>query len=255
MNKILITLAAALSLSTLPSTSAEPLGELIQPVDHAKVLKDPDWFIWGGSLCKDDQGTYHLLYARWPKKSTFLGWLTHSEIARATCDSPHGPFIHQDTILPARDPKFWDGSATHNPTVKRFKGKYYLYHIGNSGNGKVTRGYNFSHRNSNRIGVAVADHPSGPWKRFDTPLLDVSDDPKAPDALCVNNPAVAEMPDGRYLMIYKAVARQKPLPFGGPVYHMAAIAEKPEGPFVKQARAHLPLREIRLPRRGPLYLA
>ena len=32
------------------------------------------------------------------------------------------------------------------------------------------------HRNHQRIGVATADHPGGPWTRRDTPLLDVGPD-------------------------------------------------------------------------------
>lgn len=30
------------------------------------------------------------------------------------------------------------------------------------------------------------------------------------------------MPDGRYLLLYKAVAARNPLPFGGPVTHLTA---------------------------------
>ena len=38
------------------------------------------------------------------------------------------------------------------------------------------------YRTNQRIGVAVADNPAGPWQRFEKPVLDVSEDPTAPDA-------------------------------------------------------------------------
>jgi hypothetical protein len=134
-------------------------------------------------------------------------------------------------VLSARGSQYWDGLCTHNPTVHRFGKRYYLYYMGNTGDGKITDKLNFTHRNNQRIGVALADRPEGPWKRSDHPLIDVT--PNSQDALCLNNPSVTEMPDGRYLMIYKAVGNKNPLPFGGPVVHLAAIAKTPEGPFTK----------------------
>jgi hypothetical protein len=38
-------------------------------------------------------------------------------------------------------------------------------------------------------------------------------------------------------MIYKAVTDRKPLPFGGPVVHVAATSERPTGPFAKHPAA------------------
>jgi hypothetical protein len=55
------------------------------------------------------------------------------------------------------------------------------------------------------------------------------------------------MHDGRYLIVYKAVAKHEKLPFGGPVTHQAAIADTPLGPVTKirrrifyQEGAHFP---------------
>ena len=91
----------------------------------------------------------------------------------------------------------------------------------------------WDHRNHQRIGVAVADAPEGPWKRFDQPVLDVS--PGAWDSLLVSNPTVTDTPDGRYLMIYKGVG-EGPAPFGGRVLHGAAWADSPLGPFKKDPK-------------------
>jgi hypothetical protein len=67
-------------------------------------------------------------------------------------------------------------------------------------------------------------------------MVDVSADPDAPDSLVATNPTVARRPDGGVLMIYKAVGRKRPLPFGGPVVHLTATADSPTGPFTKQLK-------------------
>jgi hypothetical protein len=211
-------------------------AEWVQPVPLTARMVDPDHYIWCGSMVRGDDGKYHLYYSRWLRKLGFNAWVTHSEIAHAVGESPAGPFRHSDVVLPARGKEFWDGLCTHNPTVLRTGGKYYLYYMGNTGDGKVMKELNWDHRNHQRIGVAVADSPRGPWKRFDKPLVDVSQDPGAPDALVANNPAVTERPDGGFLMVYKAVGKQRPMPFGGPVVHLTATSDSPTGPFVKQLR-------------------
>ena len=91
---------------------------------------------------------------------------------------------------------------------------------------------NWTHRNSQRIGVALADSPDGPWLRFDRPLLEPT--PGFHDALCCANPSVTERFGGGYLMVYKAVDDKGRLPFGGPVSHCVATSESPRGPFEKR---------------------
>jgi sucrose-6-phosphate hydrolase SacC (GH32 family) len=204
---------------------------MLQPVPATAKFSDPDFNIWCGSAIKGDDGKFHLFYSRWPRKLGHLAWVTHSEIAHAVSDSPFGPWKHRDIALPARGTNFWDGSCTHNPTVIRFGGKFYLYYTGNYGDGVVGKSLNWTHRNHQRIGVAVADSPNGPWTRFDKPLVDTT--PGFHDALCCNNPSVAVRPDGGVLMVYKAVGDKGKLPFGGPVVHCVATSDSPTGPFKK----------------------
>ena len=223
--------------TTPDTTSPVPnVSKWLQPLKESSIFSDPDYEVWCGSPVEDDNGKFHLFYSRWPRSEGHDAWVTHSEIARAVSDSPYGPFHHVEVVLPARDPKYWDGQCTHNPTVVRIGSKYYLYYMGNTGDREKTKGLNWQHRNNQRIGVAVADKPEGPWTRFDKPLLDVSPDPAAPDALALNNPSVTVRPDGGILMIYKAIARKNPLPFGGPVVHLTATATDPLGPFTKRLR-------------------
>lgn len=203
-------------------------------VAEYSIFENDSLFTWCGSPVKGKDGKYHLFYSRWNKKYSFNAWVTHSEVAHAVSDKACGRYKFSDITLPARGPAFWDGHYTHNPTIHFFNGKYYLYYTGNYGDGvNVKNGLNMSHRNHQRIGVAIANSPYGPWIRSDKPLIDVSADSTAHDALMVANPSVTRMRDGRYLMVYKAVAKRKPLPFGGPVVHLCAIADKPDGPFVK----------------------
>lgn len=204
---------------------------LLQPVPTTAKFSDPDFNIWCGSAIRGDDGKFHLYYSRWPRKLGHLAWVTHSEIAHAVSDSPFGPWKHHDAALPARGTNFWDGSCTHNPTVIRMGGGFYLYYMGNYGDGVLGKSLNWTHRNHQRIGVAVADSPNGPWQRFDRPLVDTT--PGFYDPLCCNNPSVAVRPDGGCLMVYKAVGDKGKLPFGGPVFHCVATSDNPTGPFRK----------------------
>lgn len=226
-------------------------GELAK----SSVLASDTMTIWGGSLVKGEDGLYHLFYSRWPKHLGWV-WVSHSEIAHAVSDSPYGPFQFKDVALPDRGEGFWDGKCTHNPTIHKFGGKYYLYYMGNTGDKKVMgvpgkEKLNWVHRNNQRIGVAVADNPNGPWERFDQPLIDVSSDTLAHDALMTSNPSVCQMTDGKILMVYKAVGKKFPLPGGGPVVHLVAIADSPIGPFKKYPNPVFTFKGERFPAEDP----
>lgn len=212
------------------------LAKALQPTPDTAKFAEPGCYVWCGSAVRGDDGKYHLFYSRWPQRLGHNAWVTHSEIAHAVADSPFGAFRPVGVALPRRGAEYWDGLCTHNPTVLRAGDKYYLYYMGNTGDDKAMESLNWEHRNHQRIGVAVADSPNGPWKRFDHPLIDVDADPKAPDSLVTTNPSVARRPDGGFLMIYKAVGRQRPLPFGGPVVHLVATSDSPTGPFMKRSK-------------------
>lgn len=224
-------------------------------VSHQSIFRNDSLSIWGASLVKGEDGLFHLFYSRWPR-SLGWAWVTDSEIAHATSESPFGPFTFQDVALERRGVSHWDGWCTHNPTVHAFEGKYYLYYMGNTGDGDIVSSpgkpkLNWNHRNQQRIGVAVADHPSGPWKRFDKPVLDISPDSSAYDALMTSNPSIYQRPDGGYLMIYKAVGKHHALPQGGPVVHMVATSDHPTGPFKKYEKPIFTFEGERFPAEDP----
>ena len=210
------------------------LSQWLQPVPASAIFEAPDWCIWCGSMVRDEKGTCHLFYSRWPRTLGHAAWVTHSEVARAVSDNPLGPYKHVEVVLPARGATYWDGSCTHNPYVVRVGTKYCLFYMGNYGDGVVETPLNWTHRNHQRIGVAIADSPEGPWTRPARPTVDVSPEVDAPDALVTNNPAACARPDGSVLLVYKAVGRKSSLPFGGPVVHLVATATNPAGPYAKR---------------------
>ena len=221
--------------------AAEPeldLSARVQPVPLDAKFADTNYFIWCGAPVKGDDGRYHLFYSRWPVKNPdgfAPGWAIHSEIAYAVANKPFGPYHFVNVALAARGTnpvtgeKFWDADMTHNPNIVMLNGKFLLYYIGNYGDGKYV-----THRNHDRIGVSIADKPEGPWRRFDKPIIDVSADPTAFDSLCVANPAAAVRPDGSLLVIYKAVPIVPGKPMGGNVRWGVALADNPEGPYVRK---------------------
>ncbi|MBK1876973.1 glycoside hydrolase family protein [Pelagicoccus mobilis] len=224
-------------------------------VSRGSVFKHEDKSVWGGSLVKGEDGLYHMFYSRWPKDIGWA-WVTHSEIAHAVSESPFGPFEFKDVALPVRGAEHWDGLCTHNPTIHKFDGKYYLYYMGNTGDGQIVgvpgkHKLNWLHRNNQRIGVAVADSPEGPWKRFDTPVLDISPNDDAIDSLMTSNPSICRGPDGRFLMVYKAVGKEVELPKGGPVVHGIATADSPTGPFTKFEKPIFTFEGERFPAEDP----
>lgn len=201
-------------------------SDMMQPASrHSAFDRGPEYYVWCGSCVRGDDGMYYLYYSYWPRQLGFEGWVIASRIGCAQSERSTGPFEPVGDALPPAG-RGWDRDCTHNPTVIRHGGRYYLYYMGNFGDGTF-----WNHRNNQRVGVAWADHPLGPWMRLEKPVMDVT--PGAHDCLMTSNPTVACMPDGRFLMIYKAVSDRDELPRGGPVVCGAAFAEHPLGPFVR----------------------
>ena len=235
----IVLLCSLCSVSGMAAATAElDLGARVQPLPIANRFTEPGYHVWCGSPLRTADGRYYLFYSRWPEAATFHpGWAIRSEIAYAIADRAEGPYHPVNVALPARGAVFWDGSSTHNPTVIQVGTRFALFYTGNTGNGSY-----WIHRNNQRIGVALADKPEGPWTRFDHPIIEVSNDPTAFDALCVANPAACLRPDGSILLHYKGVAKDPTKePKGGVVRYGAALAERPEGPYTKvPSRIFLP---------------
>lgn len=229
------------TLKAAEHTQASHTGRVVQqgpkPFGPRHSFKEKGWHVWCGDIVQDQAGLYHLFYCRWPASEGYEGWVTHSEIARAVGTSLDEDFTFESTVFDRSNSKErWDSHCFHNVTVRQFGDKYYLYYMGNTGDGTW-----WGHRNRQRIGVAVADSPAGPWKRLDHPVLDVS--PDSWDGLMVSNPTVTDTVDGRYVMIYKGVSTAEDIA-GGRVLHGIAWADSPLGPFVKTPKPILDFGKI-----------
>jgi len=215
-------LFVGLSLATCARGEPAPLdiGAMVQPLDEWGVYRVEGYSTWGPQVTKGQDGKYYLVHSRWPKTGK---WFTHSEIALAVSDTPEGPYTHHSVLLTGRGEGYWDEAVAHNPKIKHFEGKYYLYYISGKKQTELTW-----YRVTQKIGVAVADKITGPYIRVDEPALS----PSPPLYNLAVNPGITRMADGRYLMIAKGEIR--PVAGGEPKPQRIqgmAISGTPEGPF------------------------
>lgn len=213
------------------------LKERMLPVKKNSGFRMEGYWVWCGSVIKAE-GRYHMFASRWPKTQPMHpGWIFSSEIVRAVSDTPEGPYEFAEVVLPARGPEYWDGRMTHNPCIRKRGNQYVLYYIGTTHpfpepetTVKHEDAIVVVCRANKRIGIATADHITGPWTRYDKPVLDVR--PGHFDNLLVSNPAPCINADGSVLMIYKSRSYKKP-PYVGELHGSmqlgAAAADSCEG--------------------------
>jgi alpha-L-fucosidase len=177
-------------------------------------FRDTNYWIWCGSVTRGNDGKYHMFASRWPHGLSFgPHWLSNSEIVHAVSETPEGPFTFSEVALPPRGDEFWDGKMTHNPVVVQRDGKFHIFYTGTTYRGPMPTPENQikedsakkleAHRGE-RIGMASADSPYGPWTRRDQPLLDVR--PNSWEQYLLSNPAPLLLADGSVLLYYKGVA-------------------------------------------------
>lgn len=171
----------------------------------------PGYWVWGSSVVRGDDNLYHMYVSRWPDSLLFHpGWMVASEIVHAISKNPEGPYRFSDVALSARGAQYWDGRSAHNPRILRYKNKWVLYYMGsthpfeepNKKEFSLTSKWCIVGRSNKRIGVAIADSPYGPWKRFNQPVLDTK--PATFYSFLTSNPSPVINPDGSVLMIFKA---------------------------------------------------
>ncbi len=240
------------------------------PVDAVKtgdilvgpsILNDPDKFVWGGSVVKGYDGKYHMLYSTWECGDSVEvfknSWVLNSKIAYAVSDFPDRNFVSKGIVLKSRiaegDSTAWDAQMVHNPHVRMFNGKYYLYFIGSKDPGiqpPGSQGEKLGLRDrvqqNQKIGViefeSFDDLLSGNFQRPEEPILQprtrvkpdniVNPSPagtvQKPDNIITVNPSVVYRPEDEKYMLY----------FKGNFYdpnwrgvHGVAIGDSPAGPF------------------------
>lgn len=244
-NKIIVLILTVLfmSCSTPQKIDDLQISDKIPVLSEDNIIKTDGYYNWGGSIYKDDDGIYHLFYSRWKKEHRFYGWLTHSEIAHATAERPKGPWTYLRTELKSHGKGHWDAITAHNPKIKYFEGKFYLYYIAtNFGDKDYTEeelyetsqvGYDHPYwkilRPNQRTGVAVSNSINGPWKRVDHPIIA----PSGPITTLTVNPAIARDKHGKYHLVVKG---DKPNETRFIRNQAVAIGDSPIGPFEMQPK-------------------
>jgi lysophospholipase L1-like esterase len=201
-----------------------------QRLEYAGVaVRHEGWHIWGTSPVIGPKGDVHLFVARWPISAKFdPGWRTHSEIAHYVSASPEGPFRFSGVPLAGTGGETWDSHGIHNPTIHKVGAKYVLLYIGNTGLDK--------HPANQRIGMATADSPYGPWKKagkngmiLAPPTERTHYNYRAGNG--VVNPALLQHPDGRFFLYFKSNDTRENRRWHSRMG--VAIAEELEGPYVQ----------------------
>lgn len=196
--------------------------------------RESDW-IWCGSVIRADDGVYHMFASMWSHDVGFSpNWLTNSRVVRAVADSPEGPFTYAGEVLPPRGRQYWDGLMTHNPTIHRCGDTYLLFYTGttydapvpDAASPGVPTDQRLQARANQRIGLATATDPAGPWTRRDAPILDTR--PDHWDALITTNPAPVVFADGSVRLYYKSTRHQTDV-----LQYGAAGAPHWDGPYTR----------------------
>ena len=232
MNTIKI-LVTVLFLVTTNFLFAQNFRDRVLPTEERFGFHQDDYWTWCGSVIKGEDGKYHMFSSRWSKKLTFqLYWLTNSEIVHAVSDKPEGPYTFSDVVLPPRGEQFWDGKMTHNPAIRKCGDTYLLFYTGTTYKGDMPDENHLitaeapkkldAHQHE-RIGLATAKSPYGPWTRSDKPILDVV--PNSWEQYLVSNPSPYVFEDGRVMLYYKGVEKLKTHAIG------LAYADNWAGPY------------------------
>jgi hypothetical protein len=200
-----------------------------------QILVEPGYNVWGLSVVKWD-GKYHAYYSRWKTAYEHKGWMTHCEIAHAVSNHPEGPFKFENVVLEDKKMSGWDINNSHNPYAVVAEGKINLYYIANDIKKELEKesitypDSKWFHdnrellRDSQRIGVAIAKNPSGPFIRSKQVVVEPDNVKFKKIAV---NPAVIHQ-NNQYVMIMKGDDLQHEKPFR---IQLVGNSKNPEGSF------------------------
>ena len=199
----------------------------------AVILADDTYYVW---YTKGEGKTYGFGTGD-PSKKVFPWDLT--EVWYAT--SKDGWDWAEQGLAVGRGPEgAYDDRAVFTPEVLAHDGKYYLVY-------QVVKAP-YVNRIKNNVGMAIADSPDGPWKKLDAPILKPADNGQWLgdednrfkvkkqgdfDSHKVHDPTLMYYRNKFYLY-YKGERMGERITFGGrEIKWGVAIADRPEGPYVK----------------------
>ena len=196
--------------ATLQATGSEAKGI---GAEAGVMRRDPSDIVRVGDL-------YYVWYS---KGSIAPGY--DATVWYATSPDGHH-WTEKGMALAKGGPGGWDGASVFTPNILVAEGRYWLFYTGTS------RPFGKRFNPDSKIGIAVADSPDGPWERLATnPALTNSDKPEDFDSHLVDD-ACLIVRDGRYWLYYKGRQLGKG---PGQTQLGVAIADRPEGPYVKFA--------------------
>ena len=169
-------------------------------------------------------GRYHVWYSKnFEGREKAVSGFTAS-IYHAVSDDGHA-WRELGEALPKGEPGRFDTCGVFTPTVFAWGDRFWMLYTAMPERfpeePKTTKG---------AIGLAVAESAEGPWERFDAPAIPCGDDPEAFDSVRVDDACVV-LREGRIFAYYKGRAVGRPV---STTKMGLAIAEHPEGPYVKQ---------------------
>ena len=219
MNKLMLMLAAAIVLTaashadtraqtvTVSHSSLEGIG-----AEAGVMRRDPSDVIKVGDL-------YYVWYS---KGKIAPGY--DATVWYASSSDGH-KWTEKGMALGKGEAGTWDGASVFTPNILVAEGRYWLFYTGTS--------KEFSKRGfspDSKIGIAVSDSPDGPWERLATnPALTNSDNREDFDSHLVDDACLITR-QGKYWFYYKGRQLGKG---PGQTKMGVAIADKPEGPYVK----------------------
>ncbi len=225
-----------------PVTSNNWKNELFERIAPSPVgggYEQEDYWVWGSTIAKADDGTFHMFVSRWPKELPFHpGWMVASEVAHCVSDTAEGPYTFVDVALGARGAKYWDGKSIHNPRIVKHKDTYVMFYMGSTHPFEeitdpsvltLDSAYTVVARSNKRIGIATSKSLNGPWKRRDECILDTQ--PDSFYEFLTSNPAPWINEDGSVKLIFKARQYNESFPYHSDMKIGLATADHYDGPY------------------------
>jgi len=199
--------------------------------EEGVVRRDPTDIIKVG-----DQ--YHVWYTRTAKGPAHVGPEKATDTLRAFswdladlwhATSSDGKTWTERDVAVRRGPKGrFDARSVFTPNVLVAGGRYYLFY---QAAGSLSQGRGLGDFAGNVIAMAWADSPDGPWTKAPEPILRTGPE-GAFDDRNVHDPSLI-VREGKYWLYYKGHPTGRDARWGVPIAWGVAIADRPEGPYVK----------------------
>lgn len=173
----------------------------IEEGDKDERSDESGFFVWGGNVV-EHEGTYYMIGNKWADTDGFNGWVHYNRIYVGSSANKTGPFSLVTEISVLRT-QSWAADMVTNPNIIKIGSTFYLYYVGTNYSSVTYPVIDSEARNNQKIGVASASHPAGPWTpSTNNPILSpsVSDW----DQNIVNNPSVYVDGNDDINLVYKS---------------------------------------------------